>query len=105
MLKRIESNGARAIIHLFLPQSSSASVVTRWCGGVFLWVVRWATYNCLLDKLRAADGVADERLRRVLINAQMGARRLDIRIQLMLGSARASATGGAPISLLPCPGR
>jgi hypothetical protein len=27
--------------------------------------------NRLLDKLRAADGVADERLRRVLINAQM----------------------------------
>jgi hypothetical protein len=26
----------------------------------------WATYNRLLDKLRAADGVADERLRRVL---------------------------------------
>jgi len=25
----------------------------------------------LLDNLRAADGVADERLRRVLINAQM----------------------------------
>jgi len=36
-----------------------------------LWVVRWATYNRLLDKLRAADGVADERLRRVLINAQI----------------------------------
>jgi hypothetical protein len=33
--------------------------------------MRWATYNRLLDKLRAADGVADERLRRVLINAQM----------------------------------
>src|SRR5262249_10180396 len=34
-------------------------------------LMRWATYNRLLDKLRAADGVADERLRRVLINAQM----------------------------------
>ena len=33
--------------------------------------MRWATYNRLLDKLRAADDVADERLRRVLINAQM----------------------------------
>jgi hypothetical protein len=33
--------------------------------------MRWATYNRLLDKLRAADGVADERLRRVLINTQM----------------------------------
>jgi hypothetical protein len=33
--------------------------------------MRWATYNRLLDKLRAADGVADERLRRVLINAQI----------------------------------
>jgi hypothetical protein len=33
--------------------------------------MRWATYNRLLDKLRAAEGVADERLRRVLINAQM----------------------------------
>jgi hypothetical protein len=33
--------------------------------------MRRATYNRLLDKLRAADGVADERLRRVLINAQM----------------------------------
>jgi hypothetical protein len=33
--------------------------------------MRWAIYNRLLDKLRAADGVADERLRRVLINAQM----------------------------------
>ena len=33
--------------------------------------MRWATYNRLLDELRAADGVADERLRRVLINAQM----------------------------------
>jgi hypothetical protein len=33
--------------------------------------MRWATYNRLSDKLRAADGVADERLRRVLINAQM----------------------------------
>src|SRR6266508_3961066 len=30
--------------------------------------MRWTTYNRLLDKLRAADGVADERLRRVLIN-------------------------------------
>jgi len=33
--------------------------------------MRWATYNRLLDKLRAADGVADERLGRALINAQM----------------------------------
>jgi hypothetical protein len=33
--------------------------------------MRWATYNRLLDNIRAADGVADERLRRVLINAQM----------------------------------
>ena len=33
--------------------------------------MRWATYNRLLDKLRAADGVADERLGRILINAQM----------------------------------
>jgi hypothetical protein len=33
--------------------------------------MRWATYNRLLDKLRAADSVVDERLRRVLINAQM----------------------------------
>jgi hypothetical protein len=33
--------------------------------------MRWATNNRLLDKLRAADGVADERLRRVLTNAQM----------------------------------
>ena len=33
--------------------------------------MRWATYNRLLDKLRAADGVADERLSRVLINAQV----------------------------------
>jgi hypothetical protein len=33
--------------------------------------MRWTTYNRQLDKLRAADGVADERLRRVLINAQM----------------------------------
>jgi hypothetical protein len=33
--------------------------------------MRWATYNRLLDKLRAADGLADERLGRVLINAQM----------------------------------
>jgi hypothetical protein len=24
--------------------------------------MRWATYNRLLDKLRAADGIADERL-------------------------------------------
>jgi hypothetical protein len=31
--------------------------------------MRWATYNRVLDKLRAADGVVDERLRRVLINA------------------------------------
>ena len=40
--------------------------------------MRWAMYNRLLDKLRAADGVADERLRRVLINAQirvLGAKR------------------------------
>jgi hypothetical protein len=34
-------------------------------------LMRWTTYNRLLDKLRAADGIADERLRRVLINAQM----------------------------------
>src|SRR5262249_19186094 len=33
--------------------------------------MRWATYNRLLDKLRAADGVVDEQLRRVLISAQM----------------------------------
>jgi len=33
--------------------------------------MRWATYNRLLDRLRAADGVADERLRRLLTNAQM----------------------------------
>src|SRR5262245_1118082 len=33
--------------------------------------MRWATYNPLLDKLRAADGVADERLEHVLINTQM----------------------------------
>jgi hypothetical protein len=33
--------------------------------------MRWATYDRLLDKLRAADSVADERLRRPLINAQM----------------------------------
>ena len=33
--------------------------------------MRWATYNRLLDKLRAADGVADERLGRALINAQI----------------------------------
>src|SRR5262249_25962699 len=33
--------------------------------------MRWATYNCLLNKLRAADGVADERLKRGLINVQM----------------------------------
>jgi hypothetical protein len=31
--------------------------------------MRWVTYNRLLDKLRAADSVADERLRRVLISA------------------------------------
>jgi hypothetical protein len=39
--------------------------------------MRWATYNRLLDKLRAADGVVDERLRRVLINAHrvLGAKR------------------------------
>jgi hypothetical protein len=36
--------------------------------------MRWATYNRLLDKLRAADGVADERLGRLLINAQFSAR-------------------------------
>ena len=29
------------------------------------------SYNRLLDKLRGADGVAHERLRRVLINAQL----------------------------------
>jgi hypothetical protein len=34
-------------------------------------LMRWTTFNRLLDKLRAADGIADERLRRVLINAQM----------------------------------
>jgi hypothetical protein len=33
--------------------------------------MRWATYNRLLDKLRAADGLADERLRRLLIKAKM----------------------------------
>jgi hypothetical protein len=33
--------------------------------------MRWATYNRLLDKLRAAGSVAEERLRRVLRNAQM----------------------------------
>jgi len=33
--------------------------------------MRWATYNRLMDKLRAADGLADERLRRLLIKAQM----------------------------------
>jgi hypothetical protein len=33
--------------------------------------MRRATYNRLLDKRRAADSVADERLRRVLISAQM----------------------------------
>jgi hypothetical protein len=33
--------------------------------------MRWATYNRLLDKLRAADGATDELLRRALINAQM----------------------------------
>jgi len=30
-------------------------------------LMRWATYNRLLDKLRAADGVTDERLGRALI--------------------------------------
>jgi len=33
--------------------------------------MRWATYNRLLDKLRAADAVADERLGPALITAQM----------------------------------
>src|SRR5262245_48138848 len=33
--------------------------------------MRWSTYNRLMDKLVAADGVTDERLGRALINAQM----------------------------------
>jgi hypothetical protein len=36
--------------------------------------MRWATYNRLLDKLRAADGVADERLRRVLSHNEPASR-------------------------------
>jgi len=70
-------------------------------------VVRWATYNCLLDKLRAADGVADERLRRVLINAQMGAKRLDIRKALVPTDARQRTRVGnrrRPYQLAPLPG-
>jgi hypothetical protein len=37
--------------------------------------MRWTTYNRLLDKLRAADGVADERLNLMTQHAQIAERK------------------------------
>jgi ATP-dependent DNA ligase len=49
------------------------SVLTRVGHGI-RWK-RWATYNRLLDKLKAADGVADERLGRVPLLAWVDSER------------------------------